>query len=96
MIYVRTTDPTRIALWERNTAHPEGEIMISGPTDQVHAVAETAGVQAAIRRGALVEVEAPAPASEQPEGDAETPTARRSRKPKAGADEPADPAAGVA
>ena len=47
-----------VALWERHPDHPGGEVFVAGPGDVP--VAETPAVQAALKRGDLVEVKPPA------------------------------------
>lgn len=51
-----TNDTERVALWDRDAAHPNGEVFISGDGSVVE-VANTAAVRAAIKSGALVEVQ---------------------------------------
>lgn len=49
-----------VALWERDDAHPEGEVFIAGPAPVE--CARTGAVMAAMREGKIVECEAPQPA----------------------------------
>lgn len=54
LITVKAADPTRCALWERDPAHPDGEVFVSG--EQTFQVALTAFVQRKLKTGDLVEV----------------------------------------
>lgn len=57
MIRVKSALPdNRVALWDRNPAHPGGEVLIWG--DDVREVAETEAVRNAIKDGRLVEIKA--------------------------------------
>lgn len=57
IIKVKATNTDgRVALWNRDAAHPNGEVFISGDGAVVE-VANTAAVRAAIKAGALVEVQ---------------------------------------
>ncbi len=51
------TDGGRVVLWERDEAHPNGEIFIG--SDKLVQVGETAAVAERVRTGALKKVEAP-------------------------------------
>lgn len=51
-------DKNKIALWERDPAHPNGEVLITGA--QTFEVGDTPAIRAALRLGTLVEVEAAA------------------------------------
>lgn len=65
------TDGGRIVLWERDEAHPNGEIFIG--SDKPVQVGETAAVAERVRTGALKKVEAPvATKSEAPVADDES------------------------
>lgn len=46
----------KVALWEKHPKHPTGEVFVSGDGTVVE-VANTAAVRAAIKAGALVEVQ---------------------------------------
>lgn len=46
---------TPVALWEKNPAHPDGEVFITG--DKTFEVAETSEVMGALRDERLVKVE---------------------------------------
>lgn len=48
-------DDGKVVLWERNDAHPEGEIFVSNDGKD-RKVAETAGVQRKIAAGEMVKV----------------------------------------
>lgn len=66
MIQVRIARPdgNQVVLWERHPAHPNGEVFLVGP--ETFDVAETPAVEARLRNGLLVKVEAaaaPAPAA---------------------------------
>lgn len=63
LILVRSADPERVGLWERNLAHPGGEVFVAG--DDVVEVALTAEVQGRLNSGVLVLVERPEPAIEK-------------------------------
>lgn len=55
-IKVKAVDNSgRVALWEKDAAHPNQEVFVAG--DAVVEVANTAAVRAAIKAGALVEVQ---------------------------------------
>ena len=58
MIQVRIAQPdgNQVALWERHPAHPDGEVFLVGPG--TFDVAETPAVEARLRNGLLVKVEA--------------------------------------
>lgn len=45
-------DKSKIALWERNPAHPTGEVLITG--EQAFEVGDTPAIRAALRLGTLV------------------------------------------
>ena len=62
VLRVRVADPTRstVALWERHPAHPGGEVWLIGAGE--FDVAATPAVEARLRSGSLVLVEATAPA----------------------------------
>lgn len=68
IIKVKATNTDgRVAIWEVNSDHPTGEVFVSGDGSVVE-VANTAAVRAAIKAGALVEVEpekAKAPAKQE-------------------------------
>lgn len=53
-INVKSTDPTKVGIWEVNQEHPDGEVFVSG--DSVVKVTRTAAVNRAIARGLIVEV----------------------------------------
>jgi len=65
MITVKSNlSANQVALWERDPAHPGGEVFIAGPGE--HEVGETAAVKARLKDGWLVKVgeiepKAPAP-----------------------------------
>lgn len=94
MIQVRIARPdgNQVVLWERHPAHPNGEVFLVGP--ETFDVAETPAVEARLRNGLLVKVEAaaaPAPAAKtekaKPEatdlepGKAESAPPARQKKP---------------
>ena len=94
MIQVRIAQPdgNQVALWERHPAHPDGEVFLVGPG--TFEVAETPAVEARLRNGLLVKVEAavaPVPVEKaekaKPEaggaepGKAETASPAREKKP---------------
>lgn len=56
MITVKSNlpDKSRVALWERDARHPDGEIYIAD--DQPHQVGDTPSVRKALSTGALVEI----------------------------------------
>lgn len=57
IIKVKATNTEwRVALWDKDAAHPTGEVFISGDGSIVE-VANTAAVRAAIKTGVLVEVQ---------------------------------------
>jgi hypothetical protein len=57
IIKVKATNTDgQVALWDKDAAHPTGEVFISGDGSVVE-VANTSAVRAAIKAGALVEVE---------------------------------------
>ena len=70
---VRTVDPLKVAIWERDDAHPDGELLLSGDSTIVHAVADTPGVRTAIRQGRLVEFAPDAPVETDPPSDPDAP-----------------------
>lgn len=49
-------DNRKIVLWEKDDAHPDGEVVISND-GTTHTVAETAAVKRLVAEGALVKVE---------------------------------------
>lgn len=49
----------RVVLWERDRAHPDGEVYIVGGREGVFEVGDTSAVQRRIKDGLLVEVVAP-------------------------------------
>lgn len=51
-----TNNEGRVALWDRDAAHPTGEVFVTGDGSVVE-VANTAAVRAAIKAGELVEVQ---------------------------------------
>jgi hypothetical protein len=51
-----TNTEGRVALWERSTAHPTGEVFVTGDGSVVE-VANTVAVRNAIKAGELVEVQ---------------------------------------
>jgi len=51
-----TNSENKVALWDRDDRHPNGEVFVSGDGKTVE-VANTATVRNAIRSGALVEVQ---------------------------------------
>jgi len=59
-----TNTDSKVALWEKHPDHPGGEVFVSGNGDVVE-VATTVVVRAAIKSGALVEVQ-PEKATEAP------------------------------
>ena len=65
------TDGGRVVLWERDEAHPNGEIFIG--SDKPVQVGETAAVAERVRTGALKKVEVPVvaatPVADTDEGD---------------------------
>ncbi len=63
-INVKSTDETRVGIWEMNEEHPDGEIFVSG--DKVVEVAKTSAVNRALARGLIVEVEVEAEAEAEP------------------------------
>ena len=66
LIHVRSAlEPGRVALFERHSDHPDGEIFIAD--DKVHTVANTTAVLEAVARNALVVVPEPSkPVAETP------------------------------
>jgi predicted flap endonuclease-1-like 5' DNA nuclease len=63
-IWVRSGEEGgRVALFERNPAHPGGEVFVAG--DDVAEVALTPAVVEALRRGRLVKVDGPTPAGDE-------------------------------
>lgn len=77
LIRVRVADPAenQVALWERHPAHPGGEVFIAGAGE--FEVATTPAVEARLRNGRLVQVEAAAapPSTEMRETAAPDPGA---------------------
>ena len=61
------TNGGRVVLWERDEAHPNGEIFIG--SDKPVQVGETAAVAERVRTGALKKVEAPVVEVKGDEGD---------------------------
>jgi len=53
-VKVKAKNPETVALWERNPAHPNGEVYITG--DKVFEVAKTDAVVSRLKSGLLVEV----------------------------------------
>lgn len=51
-----TNSEGKVALWDRDDRHPNGEVFVTGNGEAVK-VANTVAVRDAIRRGALVEVQ---------------------------------------
>lgn len=74
---VKAAKPGRVALWERNPAHPTGEVFIhrGSPVE----VAETAAVLAAVKDGRLVVVEDVRAQTPEPE-PAPKPRTRRTKR----------------
>lgn len=70
LLQVRAADPRRVALWERDPAHPGGEVYVAGT--RVVTVALTRAVERALSKGALVRIERDAspvpPLPDPPEG----------------------------
>jgi hypothetical protein len=64
LIKVKATDPDRVALWERDERHPDGEVFVYGADP--FTVALTPRVLRLLNSGALVKVEDEAPAVETP------------------------------
>ena len=62
-----TDEGGRIVLWERDEAHPEGEVFI-GDNKPVQ-VGNTSAVAERLRTGELVKVDAPAKAETETEAD---------------------------
>lgn len=58
--------PGRVALWEVDDAHPDGELWVDHASEAVEA-APTSGVRRAIGAGTLAEADAPAEASAAPQ-----------------------------
>ena len=55
---VKASDPTRVGLWDKNPAHPGGEVWVTG--DAEVEVADTTEVRDALTQKRIVEVrEAP-------------------------------------
>lgn len=54
-IYVQSTQGDRVGLYEKNPAHPNGEVFVNG--DNVVKVAQTPAVTTAIARGRIVSVD---------------------------------------
>lgn len=62
MLFVKSgREDNRVALWERDPRHPDGEVFITG--DQPVKVARTSAVAARLNSGSLVEVSVPKPDS---------------------------------
>jgi hypothetical protein len=55
----------RVALWERDPAHPGGEVFIAGPGE--FEVGQTERVRAYLKQGRLARVEDPGEAEPKPE-----------------------------
>lgn len=53
-INVKSTDETKVGIWEVNADHPNGEIYVSG--NEVVEVAKTSRVNKALARGLIIEV----------------------------------------
>lgn len=73
LIKVKATDPDRVALWERDERHPDGEAFVYG-TD-AFMVALTSRVQRLLTSGVLTKVE-DAPTLSQ---DAPTPKTKKAK-----------------
>lgn len=65
MIQVKSglKNPEEVALWERDTDHPGGEIFVTG--DKVVEVTETSAVMKGLSNGSLVKVATDADKSEK-------------------------------
>ena len=61
--------PDKTVLWEKNKAHPGGEVFLS--TGDVAQVAKTPAVEERLRKGTLVKVSGQAEDSHGPEDDSE-------------------------
>ena len=67
LILVKAANPERVALWERDASHPDGEVFVAG--EGVFEVALTPDVQKKLDKGMLLRVEPEAPAEEAPATD---------------------------
>lgn len=54
MLRVKAVDPTRVGLWDKNPAHPGGEVWVTG-TEECE-VADTTEVRDALTQKRIVEV----------------------------------------
>jgi len=63
-IKVKSTDETKVGIWEVNEDHPDGEVFVS--SDAVVEVAKTSSVNKALARGLIVEVVETKPARKKP------------------------------
>lgn len=64
LILVKAANPERVALWERDASHPDGEVFVAG--EDAVLVALTPAVQKKLDKGVLIRVEPEAPAEETP------------------------------